>query len=102
MEILKKTVKKTFNSEQKRKRRSKNEVEGRSFVCECGKSYLSQPALTNHKKTKHEADKNTEKRGRGRPKKNVNSRFNLNKILFSNILIYSQTFPNDFPHFSKN
>ena len=55
----------------KRKRRSKNEIEGRSFVCECGKSYLSQPALTNHKKTKHESDKNTEKRGRGRPKKNV-------------------------------
>ena len=57
----------------KRKRRSKNEVEGRSFVCECGKSYLSQPALTNHRKTKHDFDKNTEKRGRGRPKKNVNS-----------------------------
>ncbi len=57
----------------KRKRRSKNEVEGRSFVCDCGKSYLSQPALTNHRKTKHDLDKNTEKRGRGRPKKNVNS-----------------------------
>lgn len=55
----------------KRKRRSKNESEGRSFVCECGKSYLSQPALTNHRKTKHDFDKNTEKRGRGRPKKNV-------------------------------
>jgi hypothetical protein len=55
----------------KRKRRSKNEVEGRSFVCECGKSYLSQPALTNHKKTKHETEQKGEKRGRGRPKKNV-------------------------------
>jgi len=46
-------------------------VEGRSFVCECGKSYLSQPALTNHKKTKHESEKQGEKRGRGRPKKSV-------------------------------
>ena len=55
----------------KRKRRSKNEAEGRSYVCECGKSYLSLPALTNHKKTKHDSDKSGEKRGRGRPKKNV-------------------------------
>lgn len=65
----------------KRKRRSKNEVEGRSFVCECGKSYLSQPALTNHRKTKHDFDKNTEKRGRGRPKKNV---INLINLLYTN------------------
>ena len=55
----------------KRKRRSKNEAEGRNFMCECGKSYLSAPALTNHKKTKHNSDDPTLKRGRGRPRKNV-------------------------------
>jgi len=56
----------------RRKRRSKNEQDGRLYKCqECGKSYLSQPALTNHKKTKHSYDQNGEKRGRGRPRKNV-------------------------------
>ena len=55
----------------KRHRRSKNENEGRNFKCEnCGKSYLSQPALNNHKKTKHpEQNKNGEQRKRGRPRK---------------------------------
>ena len=54
----------------KRHRRSKNEIEGRNFKCECGKSYLSQPALNNHIKNKHpEKNKNGEQRGRGRPKK---------------------------------
>lgn len=60
-------------TKQKRKRRSKNDAEGRSFKCsECGKSYLSQPALTNHKKSKHNYGVNGEKKGRGRPRKNVN------------------------------
>jgi len=54
----------------KRKRRSKNDQNGRRFTCECGKSYLSQPALTNHKKTKHENSHCSTKRGRGRPRKN--------------------------------
>ena len=59
-------------SEKRRKRRSKNEQEGRCFRCpDCGKSYLSQPALTNHKKTKHDYNINGEKKGRGRPRKNV-------------------------------
>jgi hypothetical protein len=59
-------------TKQKRKRRSKNDAEGRSFKCsECGKSYLSQPALTNHKKSKHNYGLNGEKKGRGRPRKNV-------------------------------
>ena len=63
----------------KRKRRSKNEQEGRSFICNnCGKSYLSIPALTNHMKTKHFLDDpNYEKRGRGRPRKNVKVKLNL-------------------------
>lgn len=39
-------------------------------MCECGKSYLSQPALNNHKKVKHpETLEGMEKRGRGRPRK---------------------------------
>jgi hypothetical protein len=56
-----------------RKRRSKHESEGRIYKCECGKSYLSQPALNNHKNTKHTAlmGGNVEKRGRGRPRKYV-------------------------------
>lgn len=59
------------NGDSKRKRRSKNDQNGRKYTCECGKSYLSQPALTNHKKTKHEVSNISAKRGRGRPRKNV-------------------------------
>ena len=77
----------------KRKRRSKNDQEGRMFKCECGKAYLSQLALSNHKKSKHDIVDLSEtsiKRGRGRPKKAVLS-FKLSRrtvlIIFS-ILIY--------------
>lgn len=56
---------------EERKRRSKNDQDGRGYKCECGKSYLSQPALTNHKKTKHDQNSSGLKRGRGRPRKNV-------------------------------
>ncbi len=63
-------------NKQKRKRRSKNDSDGRSFKCaECGKSYLSMPALTNHRKTKHDFGKDGEKKGRGRPRKNVINNF---------------------------
>jgi len=58
------------NNDSKRKRRSKNDQDGRKYQCDCGKSYLSQPALTNHKKTKHENSHCSAKRGRGRPRKN--------------------------------
>jgi uncharacterized C2H2 Zn-finger protein len=59
-------------SKSRRKRRSKNEQDGRLFKCpDCGKSYLSQPALTNHKKSKHKYNIEGEKKGRGRPRKNV-------------------------------
>ena len=60
------------NSEQKMKRhrRSKNDNDGRNFKCpDCGKCYLSAPALTNHRKTKHDYGKDGEKKGRGRPRK---------------------------------
>lgn len=59
------------NNDSRRKRRSKNDQNGRKYQCECGKSYLSHPALTNHKKTKHENSNCSNKRGRGRPRKNV-------------------------------
>lgn len=51
------------------KRRSKSELEGRTFVCKmCNKSYLSYPALYTHCKQKHNTN-NSSGRGRGRPKK---------------------------------
>ncbi len=34
-------------------RRSKKEMEGRDFVCFCGKAYLSYSALYTHSKVKH-------------------------------------------------
>ena len=59
----------------KHKRRSKNEKAGRDYVCGCGKTYLSYPALYTHIKTKH-GGKNPggthqlpSGRGRGRPRK---------------------------------
>ena len=54
----------------RRTRSSKNVIEGRNFKCpECGKCYLSSPALTNHRKTKHNYGTEGEKKGRGRPRK---------------------------------
>ena len=38
---------------EKHKRRSKTDQVNRNFVCGCGKSYLSYPALYTHIKTKH-------------------------------------------------
>ena len=57
-----------FNIE--RHRRSKHEQEGRIFGCQCGKAFLSKPALNNHIKTKHpETLEGQIKLGRGRPRK---------------------------------
>jgi len=54
------------------RRKSKNEPEGRTYLCElCNKAYLSYPALYTHKKLKHE-NTNNGGRGRGRPKKDQN------------------------------
>mmetsp|Transcript_22908 Transcript_22908/g.23853 ORF Transcript_22908/g.23853 Transcript_22908/m.23853 type:complete len:269 (+) Transcript_22908:151-957(+) len=58
------------DSKEKRKRRSKNDPEGRSHKCDiCGKTYLSRPALSQHIKTKHQDRIGEYKRGRGRPRK---------------------------------
>ena len=67
------TEKNTENDEKKTqkvfKRRSKSEIEGRTFECKlCNKSYLSYPALYTHYKQKHNTN-NSSGRGRGRPKK---------------------------------
>jgi hypothetical protein len=43
----------------KRKRRSKNDQNGRMFKCECGKAYLSALALSNHFKSKHNTNAST-------------------------------------------
>lgn len=64
-------------SDLKSKRRSKNDPEGRTYKCGCGKMYLSYPALYTHIKTKHDgitpegtnAPQFKNGRGRGRPRK---------------------------------
>ena len=59
------------STEVKRKRRSKEDIEGRVFLCECGKSYFSHQTLYIHKKSKHPDSITPEdliRRKRGRPK----------------------------------
>ena len=73
--------KQTNNIEKtKRHRRGKNEINERNYRCpDCDKCYLSGPALTTHRKSKHSYGNNGEKRNRGRPKKegtNENSQIN--------------------------
>ena len=64
--------KNSYNEKIKRHRRSKNDQEGRTFTCpDCDKSYLSIPALTNHRRNKHNYGSEGEKKGRGRPRKDA-------------------------------
>jgi hypothetical protein len=59
------------STEVKRKRRSKEDLDGRVFLCDCGKSYFSHQALYIHKKSKHPESITAEDlitRKRGRPK----------------------------------
>lgn len=70
----------------KNKRRSKNEKNGRTYICECGKDYLSYPALYTHIKTKH-GGKNpngtnqpSSSRARGRPKKVLFLNYQVNPL----------------------
>ena len=61
----------------KRHRRGKNEISERTYQCpECEKCYLSGPALTTHRKTKHGYGTNGEKKSRGRPRKDCNAENN--------------------------
>ena len=80
-----------------RHRRSKHEQEGRIFACDCGKAFLSKPALNNHIKTKHpETFEGQIKRGRG-DLGNIHQKVDLGNIhqnpyLFSkvqNMIIFS-------------
>lgn len=59
------------DEKRKSKRRSKNDNDGRTHKCpQCGKSYLSYPALYTHIKQKHNQNGHSG-RGRGRPKKDT-------------------------------
>lgn len=59
-----------------KRRRAKGEAGEGSYICGCGKVYLSYPALYTHIKTKHEGvtpvgtsqPQTSSKSGRGRPK----------------------------------
>ena len=72
----------------KRHRRGKSEINERNYRCpDCDKCYLSGPALTTHRKTKHGYGINGEKRARGRPRKECINENNIgpnpqNKFLF--------------------
>ena len=58
------------NEKSKRHRRTKDEITERQFQCpDCDKCYLSGPALTTHRKTKHGYELNNDKKIRGRPRK---------------------------------
>ena len=60
----------------KPKRKSKNSLKGRNFVCKiCYKSYLSYPALYTHCKKIHNKSNDISDRKRGRPKKYVEKLF---------------------------
>lgn len=73
----------------KHKRRSKTDKVNRNFVCGCGKSYLSYPALYTHIKTKHDGSNPQgtisnilcSSKKRGRPKKPIEEDINTDKIL---------------------
>lgn len=39
--------------QEKHRRRARNDPHNRDFICPCGKSYLSYPALFTHIKQKH-------------------------------------------------
>ena len=58
------------NEKTKRHRRTKDEITERQYRCpDCDKCYLSGPALTTHRKTKHGYELNNDKKIRGRPRK---------------------------------
>ena len=58
------------NEKTKRHRRTKEEITERQYRCpDCDKCYLSGPALTTHRKTKHGYELNNDKKIRGRPRK---------------------------------
>ena len=70
-----------INQKQRRHRRGKYVVESRDYKCnECHKTYLSSSALKNHKRMKHNYDKENANKGRGRPKKEFEEKIYLSKM----------------------
>lgn len=68
----KKFIKVLDSIRRRNRRRSKNDNDGRSYRCQnCGKAYLSYPALYTHIKTKHDLQSTGSTKGRGRPKKDI-------------------------------
>lgn len=67
----------------KRRRRGKDEINDRKYQCpDCEKCYLSGPALTTHRKNKHEYGVEGEKtKRRGRPKKEGQSEGGQNALI---------------------
>ena len=78
------------NGKAKRHRRGKNETTAeRTFKCpDCDKCYLSGPALIIHRKTKHGYNSETEKKSRGRPKKEEQQEnsYQIAQIKYNNFL----------------
>ena len=92
----------TMEQKDKRKRRSKNDPDGRAHKCDiCGKTYLSRPALSQHIKTKHQDKMGEYKRGRGRPRKGENDiQNNIEKNKFENFFkVDLRKKPEDEPEF---
>jgi hypothetical protein len=72
------------DSKKRNRRRSKNDNDGRSYRCQnCGKAYLSYPALYTHIKTKHDLQGAGSGKGRGRPKKDIGVTLNTIKLLYN-------------------
>lgn len=89
----------------KRHRRGKNEINERNYRCpDCDKCYLSGPALTTHRKTKHGYGNNGEKRNRGRPKKDGQSENSQNNPLnkYNNFFNDVKRKPNTFDQTSNS
>ena len=74
----------------KEKRRQRNDPQNRNYVCGCGKSYLSYPALYTHQKAKHGKEKPPGTKTpivngtghRGRPKVFNNSKYLMKNLFF--------------------
>ena len=79
----------------RKKRRGKNEIEGRNFICEkCNKSYLSAAALINHNKSKHSELLEISQKKRGRPRKEINNN-NESNLITQNQKKYEHFFETD-------
>ena len=89
-------IPKQQNYKEARRRRSKHELIGRNFTCECGKSYLSQPALNNHIKTKHPKRlEGQPKRERGRPRKNPKKSEDFERSKYDDFFAQNERCPKD-------